>query len=85
MRELINPGTTPQVYTQDGRSIAAGTRLSVDSLDVVGEAAVSGGRLALEESGKDGKTANAKPETSTVDADADSTTTTARRTQGTRK
>jgi hypothetical protein len=51
--ELVNPGTTPQVYTEDGRQVAAGDRVEVDQLDEVGRGAVDSGRLLLVESEKD--------------------------------
>lgn len=45
MSTIVNPGTTPQVYTVEGHTIAAGDRLEDVSLDEVGQAAVDDGRL----------------------------------------
>jgi len=47
---LLNPGTTPVVYTVDGRIIAAGERISVDSIDSVGQTAIDRGYLKLVDS-----------------------------------
>lgn len=47
MVTLINPGTTPQVYTTDGRMLPAGERLENVTLDDVGQAAVDTGRLRV--------------------------------------
>lgn len=91
MNQLVNPSNTPQVYTEDGKTIPAGSRLEIDKLDSVGKAAVSNGRLVFEEDeskAKDASRDSTKAETS-ADAspatDADSTTATARRSQGGRK
>ena len=49
MSTLVNPGTTPQVYTQDGHTIPAGERIEDVTLDEVGQNAVDAGRLLLVE------------------------------------
>lgn len=87
MSDLVNPGNTPQVYTKDGKTIPAGSRLEVDKLDPVGKAAVAGGRLVFEEDEPETKNAS-EPETrsnASTTSDADSTTATARRSPGSRK
>lgn len=92
MSELINPGTTPQVYSKDGKTIGAGERLGVDKLDTVGKAAVSGGRLVFEEdTDKDADAGT--PEATEAETSADTgkstntnrTTATARRSPGSLK
>lgn len=42
---LTNPGTTPVVYTNDGRILAGGERVWVPALDETGKAAVTRGLL----------------------------------------
>lgn len=44
---LLNPGTTPVVYTCDGRIIGAGERISVDSIDEVAQTAIDRGYLKV--------------------------------------
>lgn len=47
-RTLINGGTTPVVYTDDGRVLAAGERIEVDSIDDTASALVERGYLVVE-------------------------------------
>lgn len=42
---LLNPGTSPITYTDDGRSIGAGERIRVDSLDQAAQSAIERGYL----------------------------------------
>lgn len=83
MTTLINPGTTPQVYTEDGRMIAAGGRVEDARLDKVGQGAVDSGRLRLVD--EDEKATKSPPEDTSPPAedgprDAESTNVSARRT-----
>lgn len=52
MSTLINPGTTPQVYTDDGRTLPAGERAEGVELDATGQSAVDAGRLIVAEEKK---------------------------------
>lgn len=47
-RTLINGGTTPVVYTDDGRVIAAGERVEVESLDGTAAKLIDLGYLTVE-------------------------------------
>jgi hypothetical protein len=42
---LVNPETTPIVYSQDGHTLGGGERREVDALDAVGQRAVDAGLL----------------------------------------
>lgn len=80
MSTIVNPGTTPQVYTTEGHTIAAGDRLEGVDLDEVGQAAVDGGRLRVLEEKKSGTRKSTKDKASDGDpTDAESTTSSARR------
>jgi hypothetical protein len=77
---IINPGTTPQVYTDDGRTIAAGDRVENVDLDEIGQSAVDSGRLRVLDEKKSAGRKSAKDKAASGDtADADSTTSSARR------
>lgn len=80
MSTIINPGTTPQVYADDGRTIAAGDRVENIDLDEVGQSAVASGRLrVLDEKKSAGRKSAKDKATSDASADADSTASPARR------
>lgn len=48
-RTLINGGTTPVVYSDDGRVLAAGERIEVDSIDNTASALIERGYLTVED------------------------------------
>jgi hypothetical protein len=78
---IVNPGTTPQVYTIEGHTIAAGDRVEGVDLDEVGQAAVDDGRLrVLEEEKRSGARKSTKDKAGdSGSADAELTTSSARR------
>ena len=47
-RTLINGGTTPAVYTDDGRVLAAGERIEVESIDDAAKRLIDLGYLTVE-------------------------------------
>lgn len=47
-RTLVNGGTTPVIYTDDGRVLAAGERVEVESLDDTASRLVDLGYLTVE-------------------------------------
>lgn len=79
MNTLINPGTTPQVYTEEGHTLAAGERLEDVTLDEVGQGAVDAGLLLVLEEKKSARKSSTKNKSASDDMDADSTASPARR------
>lgn len=54
MTTLINGGTTPVIYTEDGRVLAAGDRVEVESIDPAARSLIELGYITTEsESGGD--------------------------------
>lgn len=48
IRTLINGGTTPVVYTDDGRVLAAGERIEVETVDEAATRLIDLGYLVME-------------------------------------
>ena len=81
MSTVVNPGTTPKVYAEDGKVIAAGERLEGVELDAVGQALVDDGKLRVVEEKPAPKAKGTK--STAKEADADSPVPPARRSQET--
>lgn len=69
MSTILNPGTTPVIYTDDARVIEAGTRLYDVDLDDTGQQAVTHGYLVEEEVASDAPTDEDKAPTGDASGD----------------